>query len=115
VAQTLEIDQGPYDSVDNSAPFVGQREAIAIAANLRSAKSSVAIATAHRTRSGTMPDDPEDVVEAAIRSAFVSYPKEDDPDWRSPHWIKPEECAHFAKVVMLELGAKGFQIVKKAT
>jgi hypothetical protein len=29
-----------------------------------------------------MPDDPKDVVEAAIRSAFVSYPKEDDPDWR---------------------------------
>jgi hypothetical protein len=62
-----------------------------------------------------MPDDPKDVVEAAIRSAFVSYPKEDDPDWRSPHWIKPEECAHLAKVVMLELGAKGFQIVKKET
>jgi hypothetical protein len=62
-----------------------------------------------------MPDDPKDVVEAAIRSAFVSYPKEDDPDWRSPHWIKPEECAHLAKVVVLELAAKGFQIVKKAT
>lgn len=71
--------------------------------------------SAHRPRSGTMPDDPKDVVEAAIRSAFVSYPKEDDPDWRSPHWIKPEECAHLAKVVMLELGAKGFQIVKKTT
>ena len=55
------------------------------------------------------------MVEAAIRSAFVSYPKEDDPDWRSPLWIKPEKCAHLAKVVMLELGAKGFQIVKKAT
>jgi len=27
-----------------------------------------------------MPDNPKDVVEAAIRSAFVSYPKEDDPD-----------------------------------
>jgi hypothetical protein len=37
VARTLEIDQGPYDSVDNSASFVGQREAIAIAANLRDA------------------------------------------------------------------------------
>jgi hypothetical protein len=30
-----------------------------------------------------MPDDPKDVVEAAIRSAFVSYPKEDDPDWKA--------------------------------
>jgi hypothetical protein len=37
VARTVEIDQGPYDSVDNSASFVGQREAIAIAANLRDA------------------------------------------------------------------------------
>jgi hypothetical protein len=22
-------------------------------------------------------------------------PKEDDPDWRSPHWIKAEEYTHF--------------------
>jgi hypothetical protein len=62
-----------------------------------------------------MPDDPKDVVEAAIRSAFVSYPKEDDADWRGSCWIKPEECAHLAKVVMLELAANGFQIVKKTT
>jgi hypothetical protein len=61
-----------------------------------------------------MPDVPKDVVEAAIRSVFVSYPKEDDPEWRSPHWIKPKERAHLAKVAMLELVAKGFQIVKKA-
>jgi hypothetical protein len=61
-----------------------------------------------------MSNDPEDVVQAAIRSAFVSYPREDDPDWRSPHWITPEECAHLAKVVIRELRAKGFRIVKKA-
>jgi hypothetical protein len=59
--------------------------------------------------------DPKEVIEAAIRSAFVSYPKEDDPDWRSPNWIKPEECAHLAQVIILELRAKGFQIVKNAT
>jgi hypothetical protein len=41
-----------------------------------------------------MSDDPKDVIEFAIRSAFLCYPKEDDPDWRSPHWIKPKECAH---------------------
>jgi len=40
-----------------------------------------------------MSDDPKDVIEFAIRSAFLYYPKEDDPDWRSPHWIKPKECA----------------------
>jgi hypothetical protein len=71
--------------------------------------------SANRPRLGIMSDDPKDVIEFAIRSAFVGYPKEDDPDWRSPHWIKPEECTHLAKIVILELRAKGFQIVKKAT
>jgi len=62
-----------------------------------------------------MSDDPKDVIEAAIRMAFDSYPKEDDPDWRSPNWITPKECSHLAITVVLELDAKGFQIVKKAT
>ena len=57
--------------------------------------------------------DPADVIMAAILSAFVSYPKEGDPDWRSPDWIMPEECAHLTRVVIRELEAKGFQIVKK--
>jgi hypothetical protein len=57
--------------------------------------------------------DPADGIVAAIRSAFVSYPKEGDPDWRSPNWIMPEECAHLTRVVIRELEAKGFQIVKK--
>ena len=57
--------------------------------------------------------DPSDVIMAAIQSAFVSYPKEGDPDWRSPNWIMPEECAHLTRVVIRELEAKGFQIVKK--
>jgi hypothetical protein len=38
--------------------------------------------------------DPADAIMAAIHSAFDSYPKEGDPDWRSPNWIMPEECAH---------------------
>jgi hypothetical protein len=57
--------------------------------------------------------DPADAIRAAIHSAFDSYPKEGDPDWRSPHWIMPEECAHLTKVIMRELDARGFQIVKK--
>jgi hypothetical protein len=60
-----------------------------------------------------MSDNPVDV--AAIRSAFTSYPKEDDPDCRSPRWIKPEECAHLAQHILLELQAKGFEIVKRQT
>ena len=61
-----------------------------------------------------MSEDPKDTIEFAIRSAFVSYPKEDDPDWRSPHWITGKECAYLAMAIILELQAKGFQIVKKA-
>jgi hypothetical protein len=57
--------------------------------------------------------DPADAIMAAIHSAFDSYPKEGDPEWRSPNWIMPEECAHLTKVIMRELEARGFQIVKK--
>jgi len=57
--------------------------------------------------------DPTDVIMTAIHSAFESYPKEGDPDWRSPNWIMPEECAHLTRVVIRELEASGFQIVKK--
>lgn len=57
--------------------------------------------------------DPEDVIMAAIRSAFESYPKEGDPDWRSPSWIMPEECAHLASVIIRELKAGGYEIVHK--
>jgi hypothetical protein len=61
----------------------------------------------------SMADDPKDVVEAASRSALVNYAREDDPDWRSPSWIMPEECAHLTKAILRELEAQGFQIVKK--
>jgi len=57
--------------------------------------------------------DPRDVIYAAIHSAFVKYPKQDDPAW-TDRWIRPGEGAHFTKGVMLELEANGFQIVKKA-
>ncbi len=57
--------------------------------------------------------DPTEVIMAAIRSAFVSYPKEGDPDWRSPSWIMPEECAHLTRVIIRELQAGGFEIVPK--
>ena len=57
--------------------------------------------------------DPAEVIMAAIRSAFVTYPKAGDPDWRSPSWIMPEECAHLASVIIRELQAGGFEIVQK--
>ena len=60
-----------------------------------------------------MSDDPSEVIMAAIRSAFTSYPKEGDPDWRDPSWIMPEECAHLTKVLIRELKANGFRIVRE--
>ena len=35
--------------------------------------------------------DARDVIYAAIHSAFVKYPREDDPAWHD-HWIQAEEA-----------------------
>jgi hypothetical protein len=61
-----------------------------------------------------MSDDPRDIIYDAFYSALVKYHKEDD---RAPnhHWIKPMRSAHLTKVVMLELEANGYQIVKKGS
>jgi hypothetical protein len=61
----------------------------------------------------SMPD-PEDVIKTAIQSAFETYSREDDPDWRSSAWIKPEECEHLTKVILFQLMTNGFRIVKLA-
>ena len=57
--------------------------------------------------------NPADAIATAIRAAFETYPKEGDPDWRSPSWIMPEECAHLTKAILQELEAQGFEIVTK--
>ena len=36
------------------------------------------------------------VIMAAIQTAFESYPKEGDPDWRSPSWIMPEDFTYLS-------------------
>jgi hypothetical protein len=60
-----------------------------------------------------MSDDVIDALEAGIRSAFVSYPRDDDPDWRAPSWILPQECSQLARSIIMELKARGFEIVKR--
>jgi hypothetical protein len=88
----------------NSQPeFVGSATVISMNDELRARKVS--------TAQNSMWDDPKDVIEAVIRSAFVSYPKDDDPDGRM-YWIAPRECSHLAIAVILGLQAKGFQIVQ---
>jgi hypothetical protein len=59
--------------------------------------------------------DAADAITAAIQSAFQCYPREDDPDWRSPSWIMPAECAHLTERILHELEARGFMIVKRQT
>lgn len=56
--------------------------------------------------------DPRKVIFEAIHSAFVKYPREDDPASHD-QWIQPDESEHLTKVVLAELEANGFQIVKK--
>lgn len=55
--------------------------------------------------------DPAAVINAAIHSAFVKYPREEDPDWSS-QWIRAKDSAHLTNVVMLELEAAGFVIIR---
>ena len=61
-----------------------------------------------------MSDEATSAIEAGIRAAFTAYSRDDDPDWRSATWIKPDECSHLAKSILKELAVRGFEIVKKA-
>ena len=61
-----------------------------------------------------MSDEATDAIEAGIRSAFTAYSRDDDPDWRSASWLKPDECSHLVASILKELAARGFEIVKKA-
>jgi hypothetical protein len=90
--------------------------------------SSAAAHRARRSKSGAVSFDLMDIGElqghqvsdlarddiyGAFYSAFVKYPQDKGPTPRK-HWIKPLQSVHLTKVVMLELEAHGFQIVKKA-
>jgi hypothetical protein len=61
-----------------------------------------------------MSDEATSAIEAGIRAAFTAYSRDDDPDWRSATWIKPDECSHLTKSILKELADRGFEIVKKA-
>jgi hypothetical protein len=97
---------GTGEPVKNQPEFVGGAIVVSINDELSARRSSIV--------QSSMWDDPKDLIEAAIRSAFVSHPKDDDPDGRM-YWIAPKQCSHLAMAVLLELQTKGFQIVKQAT
>jgi len=90
----------------NQRELVNNATVVSIADKLRSGNDSIV--------QTTMWVDPKDLIETAIRSAFVSYLKDDDPDGRM-YWIAPKQCSSLAMAVVLELQTKGFQIVKQAT
>jgi hypothetical protein len=48
-----------------------------------------------------------DAIMSAIRSAFDSYPKEGDPEWRSPNWIMPEDMRAFDQCDTTRIGSSG--------
>jgi hypothetical protein len=56
--------------------------------------------------------NPRDVIYAAFHSGFVRYPLQNDPAPQN-HWIKPKASAYLTRVVLRELEASGFQIVRK--
>jgi hypothetical protein len=90
----------------NQPEFVGDASVVSINDELRARRSSMV--------QSSMWDDPKDLIEAAIRSSFVSHPKDDGSDGRM-YWTAPKQCSHLAMAVLLELQTKGFQIVKQAT
>jgi hypothetical protein len=60
-------------------------------------------------------ETPENVVKRAIHEAFVKYPEGDGGTNLDYQWIQPEQSSHVAKVILLELAAAGFEVVKKRT
>jgi hypothetical protein len=92
--------------MNRQSQFVGSTAVMFLNDELRARQVS--------TVQSSMWDDPKDVIETAIRSAFVSYPKDDHPDGRM-HWVAPKKCSQLAIAVILGLEANGFTIVRQAT
>lgn len=55
----------------------------------------------------------ENVIIRAIHEAFIKYPEREGGPNLDYQWIQPEQSSHVAKVILLELAANGFEIVKK--
>lgn len=58
-------------------------------------------------------DTIERLITNAIHTAFIKYPEGDGGPNLDYEWIPPEQSAHIAKAILLELAADGFQIVKQ--
>ena len=56
----------------------------------------------------------EKLITNSIHTAFIKYPEGDGGPNLDYEWIPPEQSSHIAKEILMDLEAKGFQIVKKA-
>jgi hypothetical protein len=56
---------------------------------------------------------PENVIIRAMHEAFIKYPEGEGGPNLDYQWIQPDQSSHVAKVILLELAANGFEIVKK--
>jgi hypothetical protein len=62
-----------------------------------------------------MSTDPiELLITNAIHSAFIKYPEADGGPNMDYEWIPPDQSAHVAKAILLDLEANGYHITKKA-
>ncbi len=50
---------------------------------------------------------PESIIIRAIHEAFIKYPEGDGGPNLDYQWVQPEQSAHVAKAILLELAANG--------
>jgi hypothetical protein len=55
----------------------------------------------------------ENIIIRAIHEAFIKYPEGDGGPNLDYEWVQPEQSSHVARVILLELAANGFEIVKQ--
>jgi hypothetical protein len=49
-----------------------------------------------------------------IHTAFIKYPEGDGGPNMNYEWIPPDQSAHVANAILLDLAANGYYIAKKA-
>ena len=59
-------------------------------------------------------DTVERLITNAIHTAFIKYPEGDGGPNLDYEWIAPDQSAHIAKAILLDLAANGYAIVKQS-
>ena len=54
----------------------------------------------------------EKLITNAIHTAFIKYPEGDGGPNMNYEWIPPDQSAHVAKAILLDLAANGYHIAK---